>query len=64
MSLLNGNLSWQGRWGRVWPDPKKSKRRRFVAWFECGMNIEVRHFPTRRAAHDWLALRAIAEGWT
>ena len=62
MVILNGNMTRQGRWGRVWPDPQKPKRKRFVAWFERGLTIEVKHFPTRRSAHDWLELRAITEG--
>jgi DNA primase catalytic subunit len=41
-------------YGRVWPEPKQTKRKRFCAWFERGMDIRVKHFKTRRAAHDWL----------
>ena len=62
MAILNGYVTRQGHWGRVWADPKKPKRKRFVAWFERGIDIEVRHFPTRRSAHEWLDSRAIAEG--
>lgn len=46
--------SFVGRYGRVWPVPTKPKRKRFCAWFERGMDIQCRHFPTRRAAADWL----------
>lgn len=58
MGLLNGRLTLQGSTGRVWPLPHKPKRSRFCAWFERGMDIEVRHFPTRTAAHEWLKIRA------
>lgn len=61
MGIMNGNLSLEGRWGRVWPNPKKSKRKRFVALFEDIYNPKVRYFPTRKSAHEWLVLRALME---
>lgn len=54
MGLLDGRGTRTGKYGRCWPDPKKSKRKRFCAWFERGMDIRVKNFSTRKAAHDWL----------
>jgi hypothetical protein len=55
MGMLDDRLTRQGRCGRVWPQPDKPARKRFVAWFERGRDIRVKFFPTRRAAHLWLA---------
>lgn len=46
-----------GPFGRVWADAYKSKRKRFCAWFERGRDIEVKYFPTRHAAEQWLRER-------
>lgn len=54
MGMLDGFVSLSRPYGRVWPVAKKTKRKRFCAWFERGRSIEVRYFPTRKSAHDWL----------
>lgn len=54
MSILSGNTDRVGAYGRIWPAPSRPKRKRFVAWFERGMDIRVKNFPTRRAAEIWL----------
>lgn len=53
--MTHGSLvTTEKPYGRVWTDPNKPKRKRFCAWFHRGIDIRVKHFPTRRAAHDWL----------
>ena len=41
--------------GRVMPIPSRPKRKRFAAFIKIGFRTRVLGFPTRRAAHDWLA---------
>lgn len=53
---MDGRLTHIGSHGRIWPHPRKPKRKRFRAWFERDRDIRVKFFPTRKAAADWLTL--------
>jgi hypothetical protein len=44
-----------GSYDRVWPVASNSRRKRFCAWHSGPIWTLVNYFPTRRAAHDWLA---------
>ena len=49
--------------GKVWPDPREKKRRRFHAWLEVdGVSrpyLMRKKFSTRKAATDWLIARRV-----
>ena len=49
--------------GKVWADPRETKRKRFKAWLtvENGFlrTVICKRFPTRKAATDWLKARRV-----
>lgn len=51
---MSVNCTWLGGYNRVWANPNKPPRKRFVGWFKEGRNIDVRYFPTRKAAIEWV----------
>lgn len=59
MSSNDRHITRLGMYGRVWAEPHKPKRKRFMAWFEQGWTIEAKYFPTRRSAVLWLIERKV-----
>ena len=50
--------------GRVWPNPRNKKRNRFIAeyWpYRRYQGHQMKLFPTRKAAWDWIATKAEQE---
>jgi hypothetical protein len=52
--VVMGEITKVGKLGRIWPDARKPKRKRFIAWFGRLRDRRVKHFPTRKAATLWL----------
>lgn len=53
--MIGRHVTFVGSYGIIYPSPSAKKRKRFVANFDDGMNLQVKRFPTRRAAVNWLS---------